>query len=407
VSTAGATVAGGLPQSCGRLMSGGRRPDVLVAGDLSLSGDIGPGPQWTAAAVEQVLRQHDFRAGRHTIGYRLCDTSTAFAFLDRRACAANANAYAQAERLVAVIGTYFSDCAMVEVPILNRAPGGAVAMISPANTYQGLTRRGLPAPWGYRDEPNVFYPTGTRNYLRIPALDDTLGTAQAVLAKELGLRSVFILDDGSVFWRGFLVEPFRYAARRLGVPIAGVARFDGKRPTGRLLDEIERSGAQGVLLSGDPFMGAGMVKALRARFGSRMKLMANFYYTVAEEVLEETEGAARGIYVATSDQPRSEYQLTPAGKRFMDRFGEDIHGGYVLEAAQATELVVQAIARSDGTRESVLRALKASRVKNGLVGSFHFDRNGDLTPASVPIMRITAKDRVIDRVVQIPERLIR
>jgi ABC-type branched-subunit amino acid transport system substrate-binding protein len=150
-----------------------------------------------------------------------------------------------------------------------------------------------------------------------------------------------------------------------------------------------------------------MVKALRARFGSRMKLMGDFYYTVAPEVLDATDGAARGMYVATSDQPRSEYQLTPAGKRFMDRYGPDVPAGYVLEAAQATELVVQAIARSDGTRASVLRELKASRVKNGLVGSFHFDRNGDLTPASVPIMRITAKDRVIDRVVRIPRRLIR
>jgi ABC-type branched-subunit amino acid transport system substrate-binding protein/outer membrane protein assembly factor BamB/predicted Ser/Thr protein kinase len=408
VSTAGATEADGLPQSCGRLMSGGRQPDVLVAGDLPVGGEMGPGPAGTARAIEQVLKQHDFKAGPHTIGYRLCDTSTAFMnWLDRRACAANANAYAQAERLVAVIGTYFSDCAIVEVPILNRAPGGAVAMISPSNTYQGLTRRGLPAPWGYRDEPTVFYPTGTRNYLRIPALDDTLGTAEAVLAKQLGLRSVYILDDGSVFWRGFLVKPFRYAARRLGVPIAGVARFDEKSPKGRLLDEIERSGAQGVLLTGDPFMGARMVKALRARFGSRMKLMADFYYTGAPEVLKATDGTARGVYVATSDQPRSEYQLTAAGKRFMDRYGPDVPGGYVLEAAQATELVVQAIARSDGTRASVLRELKASRVKDGLVGSFHFDRNGDLTPASVPIMRITAKDRVIDRVVRIPRRLVR
>jgi branched-chain amino acid transport system substrate-binding protein len=407
VSTAGATSADGLPQSCGRLMSGGRQPDVLVAGDLPGSKDPGPGPAAAAAAIEQVLKQHDFKAGRHTIGYRLCDESTDFAWLDRRACAANANAYAQAERLVAVIGTYFSDCAIVELPILNRAPGGAVAMISPTNTYQGLTRRGVPAPWGYRDEPDVFYPTGTRNYLRIPALDNTLGTAQAVLAKQLGLRSVYILDDGSSFWRGFLLQPFRYAARRLGVPIAGVARFDEKQRKGRVLDEIESSGAQGVLLTGDPVMGTGMLKALRARFGSRMKVMADFYYGGASEVLDATDGAARGVYVATSDQPRSEYQLTPAGKRFMDRYGPEAPGGFVLETAQATELVVQAIARSDGTRTSVLRELRASRVKNGLLGSFHFDRNGDLTPASVPIMRITAKDSVIDRVVRIPRWLLR
>jgi serine/threonine protein kinase len=35
------------------------------------------------------------------------------------------------------------------------------------------------------------------------------------------------------------------------------------------------------------------------------------------------------------------------------------------------------------------------------------DRNGDLTPAAVPIMRMTAKDRVLDRVVRTPRNLIR
>jgi ABC-type branched-subunit amino acid transport system substrate-binding protein len=91
----------------------------------------------------------------------------------------------------------------------------------------------------------------------------------------------------------------------------------------------------------------------------------------------------------------------------------------VLEAAQAAELVVRAIARSDGTRASVLEELQASRVRNGLLGSFRFDRNGDVTPATVPIVRITGstppqaglpsnfQGAVVDRVVEIPRRLVR
>jgi ABC-type branched-subunit amino acid transport system substrate-binding protein/predicted Ser/Thr protein kinase len=410
VSTAGATMADGLPESCGRLMSGGRDPDVLLASDLPLQGQFGAGTAETAAAIELVLKQHGFKAGRHTLGYRSCDDSTeqSGAF-DRRTCAANANAYARAEKLVAVIGTYNSDCAMIEIPILNRAPGEPVGMISPSNTYAGLTRRGMPAPWGYRDEPGVFYPTGVRNYVRIPPLDDTLGTAQAVLAKQLHLRSVYILDDGSVFWRSLLIAPFRYAARRLGVPIAGQGRFEMNAPVDAgLLDDIERSGAEGVVLTGDPFGSADLLKALRARFGNRLKILADFYYASGPETLEATDGAARGFYVATSDVSRTDIGLTPKGRRFMEAFGPDVElGGFVLEAAQATELVVQAIARSDGTRASVLRALKASRVRDGLLGSFRFDSNGDLTPASVAIVRITKRDSVLDRVVRTPRSLIR
>jgi ABC-type branched-subunit amino acid transport system substrate-binding protein len=90
----------------------------------------------------------------------------------------------------------------------------------------------------------------------------------------------------------------------------------------------------------------------------------------------------------------------------------------VLEAGQAAELVVRAIARSDGSRASVLRALRASKVKDGLLGTFSFDRNGDSTAALVPIMRITGttppgadlpamfRGSVLDRIVEVPASLV-
>jgi ABC-type branched-subunit amino acid transport system substrate-binding protein len=111
--------------------------------------------------------------------------------------------------------------------------------------------------------------------------------------------------------------------------------------------------------------------------------------------------------------------VSPAAERFIREFGAEDAPGFVLEAAQAAELVMQAIARSDGTRTSVLKELQASRVKDGILGSFRFDRNGDISPASVPILRITGstppeaglpsdfQGAVIDRVVKIPARLMR
>ncbi len=46
-----------------------------------------------------------------------------------------------------------------------------MALVSPSNTYSNLTRGGrlsLPPPLGGKDEPEVYYPTGTRNFLRAP-----------------------------------------------------------------------------------------------------------------------------------------------------------------------------------------------------------------------------------------------
>ena len=89
----------------------------------------------------------------------------------------------------------------------------------------------------------------------------------------------------------------------------------------------------------------------------------------------------------------------------------------MLEAGQAAELVLQAIARSDGTRASVLKELRAAQVKNGILGSFRFDRNGDITTASIPILRITGatppstplpsefQGAVVDTVVKLPASL--
>jgi ABC-type branched-subunit amino acid transport system substrate-binding protein len=107
----------------------------------------------------------------------------------------------------------------------------------------------------------------------------------------------------------------------------------------------------------------------------------------------------------------------PAGERFAREFGEVLNGGWELHAAQATEVLLDAIARSDGTRASVLQELRKTTVRDGLLGDFRFDRHGDMTPAKITISRVTGRTpettvsrrpldgTVIDRVVTVPEDL--
>ena len=80
-------------------------------------------------------------------------------------------------------------------------------------------------------------------------------------------------------------------------------------------------------------------------------------------------------------------------------------------AAAATEVLLDAIARSDGTRPSVSRALLSTR-RDGSTGPVRFDRNGDLVSPAVTILRIRARDGVsrvagfegaaVDRVIRPP-----
>ena len=139
VSVAGRTRAGALPaSSCGEVASGGRKPDVLIASDLPLQGPFGADQRAMADAIRFVLDDHDFRAGNTSSATDLATTRPR-----RPASSSSAGAPRTRTRtrtqsdLVAVIGPYNSFCAQVEIPILNRATGGPLAMISPSTT---LTR---------------------------------------------------------------------------------------------------------------------------------------------------------------------------------------------------------------------------------------------------------------------------
>ena len=56
--------------------------------------------------------------------------------------------------------------------------------------------------------------------------------------------------------------------------------------------------------------------------------------------------------------------------------------------------MLDAIARSDGTRASVTREVFRTRVEDGILGDIRFDRNGDLVDAPFTFFRIVAGWRV-------------
>jgi hypothetical protein len=61
---------------------------------------------------------------------------------------------------------------------------------------------------------------------------------------------------------------------------------------------------------------------------------------------------------------------------------------YSMYAAQAADVLLDAIARSDGTRASVVRELFAARVHNGILGNFTVTPQGDTTARTMTIYRV-------------------
>ncbi len=208
--------------SCGPIRQGEEEPDALIASDFPLQGANRALTTEMADAIEYMLEQQDWKAGDTVLGYQSCDDSTAQAgSWDSAKCSSNGRAYANNASVVGIIGTFNSGCAKLVIPIANRE---SLAMVSPANTYPGLTEGG---PGTEAGEPDNYYPSGTRNYARVVWNDQFQGAANAQYADELGLKKIFILNDGETYGLG-IATLFAEYAEKLGIQILGNQKWDKK-----------------------------------------------------------------------------------------------------------------------------------------------------------------------------------
>ena len=149
--------------------------------------------------------------------------------------------------MIGIIGTFNSGCAGIIIPVVNQAPDGGIAMLSPANTYVCLTQGG---PGCDKTEPDKYYPSGTRNYARVVANDGTRVRADAEFAQADGVKNVFILNDKEAYGLGVATN-FENAAESLGIKVAGFDAFDPKASSYEaLFKKIQATGADAVFIGG-------------------------------------------------------------------------------------------------------------------------------------------------------------
>ncbi len=380
--------------SCGPVFyKGSGSPQYLIATDLPLQGAGRAQLLAMQQAVQFVLeKQYNFKVGKFTVGYQGCDDSTAqTGAWDPAKCSSNARAYANERTLLGVLGTFNSGCAKLVLPILNRAPGGAIAMVSSANTNVGLTHF---APWNSPGEPKIYYPSGVRNYARVSASDDYQGPAAVSLLQSKAfklaqgrkfkpIQSVFIVHDNQTFGKG-VAQAFQARAKARGMKVLGFVPWDAKATSYEAIGEqIASSGAQSVYLGGIVCNnGVKLIKDLRAAVGRDVVFVGPDGFTPYSATLG-AGSAAQGMYISYAGQPLE--RLAPAGKKFIAQFRAyaKIKGNmppYAVYQAQAAQVLLDAIARSNGTRPSVVKELFRTNVKNGIMGSFRFDKNGDIVP---------------------------
>jgi DNA-binding SARP family transcriptional activator/ABC-type branched-subunit amino acid transport system substrate-binding protein len=400
------TTSPGIPTlpatACRPVVYGGEgRPDLLIASDLSFQGDLAQENWAVVQAIEYTLRQHRFRAGDHRVGYQSCDdTTVSSGFADAGKCEANAHAYVATLSVLAVIGSFYSGCAELMLPIMNAAKPSPLALVSPANSYTGLT---MEAPGNTEGHPESLYRNGPRNFFRVYPADILQGDSDAELARRLGVKRPFVhLADPREQYQIVLADEFVKAARlRALAPVGPSTEGPGPDAFRTLVQRLRRQGVDGAFISAyvDSRGTQALVRALRKEFGPTFPIIMPDSGLLG---LHEFLGPlADGIYVSAAAINDPFDQLPPNGQRFVREFSatqprRDVNS-FAPYAAQATEVVLAAIARSDGTRGSVLEELRRTQVKDGILGSFRFDRNGDMTLNLIPVFRMTSSPGIPDR----------
>ena len=372
VSRAGETTS--IAAGCGALRRPpGSRPDVVVVADLPLRGDPSAPPSAMAAALEAQIRRRGFSGGRFTVGLRICDDSTSQSgSSDPAKCRVNARAYAAARSIVAEIGPYTSQCASEQLRIAAHAPGGPLAVVSPTNTDPLLTR-------GVRARDRGAYG-------RLVAPDDRQAAAMAQLLGRRRATRVYVLDDRQGYGLN-VAGVFAAAAEAAGLRVVGRASWTGSTSLARLAERVERSGANAAWVGGLLDTGAGgVVRALRKR---GLTVAGPEGLLPVSQLFRDAGDAAHGTLITTgfmpvATLPRAGRLLAAELARVRDAPSVDPTSVY---AAQAMDVVLDAIGRSDGTRSSVGEALGSTALKSGLVGPIRFDDAGDLENAPVAIVR--------------------
>jgi branched-chain amino acid transport system substrate-binding protein len=370
--------------------------DLFIASDLPLQGGSADQSKSTNNAIKLLLKQMDNMAGEFSVGFREYDNSTAAkGSWDDAQCAKNAQAHVAAKDEVGVMGTYNSGCAKIIVPVLNQDPEGPMVMISNANTNPGLTKA-----WD-AGEPEKYYPTGQRNYFRVVTTDDNQGNAAAEFAQSIGVKRVYVLNDRQTYGIG-VARSFTAAAKKLGLTVlsdgdAGTG-WDDKAPNYEaLFTKIKATKPDMVYVGGIFDLNGGQLVKDKVKYlgdNSKVKFMMPDGFTGYPDFLALPEAA--GAYLSFTGLSIDQFPKGGAAEKFqadyLAEYGEAPTSSFSVYGAAAAQVLLKAIAASDGTRKGVFEAMKGIVVpaEESVVGTeLRFDENGDIVSRDITILNVT------------------
>jgi branched-chain amino acid transport system substrate-binding protein len=382
--------------------TGGAAKTVTVYSSLPLQGASRPQTTAMVQGIELALEQSGGKAGDTTVKYQSLDDSTAQAgSWTPEATQANARKVAQDETAAAYIGEFNSGASAVSIPILNEAQ---VPQVSPANTAVGLTSD---EPGAEPGEPEKYYPTGQRHYVRIVPKDTIQGAALATLMKQDGCTAVQMTNDKEVYGAG-LARNIESAAESQGLKIISNEAIDKNQPNYRSVAAKAKSAGA------DCFVYSGITA------NNAVQLYKDFSAAIPDAKLYGPDGVAESgfadpkeggipadvaakVKVSVATLAPDEYP--PEGQEFFSQFsekyGEDNPDPYAIYGYEAMRLVLDAIERSGtGEKADIISALFDTKDRQSVLGTYSIDENGDTTLTDYGIYKIDGGELTFDSTIK-------
>jgi branched-chain amino acid transport system substrate-binding protein len=351
----------------------------------------------TAAMVNGIklaLSQAGNKAGKFNVKYTSLDDSTAQAGnWDPGQTSQNARKVAQDSKAVYYIGEFNSGASAISIPILNRA---AIPQVSPANTYPGLTTS---EPGTEKGEPDKYYPTRKRTYLRIVPRDKIQSAALVTQMKGDKCTKVAVANDKETYGGG-LARIFVQQAKPGGLTITGNDGIDKSASNYRsYASKVKAAGADCFLFSGVTANGAVQLykdvgaAVPNAKLYGPDGVCESGFTNPKKKGIPTSLGKRFVCSVATLD-----LKSIPGGKKFVDdyaaRYGGDRNPDpYAIYGYEAMKLgldTIGGLGDKGSDKASVLSALFATKDRKSVLGTYSFDQNGDTSLTDYGIYKVGA-----------------
>jgi branched-chain amino acid transport system substrate-binding protein len=394
--------------ACGSSGSSGgggssKSKSVTIYSSLPLQGASRGNSEAVNNGAKLALKAVGGKVNGITVTFKTLDDSTASAGKwDPGQVQSNARKAVQDKSTIAYLGEFNSGATDNSLPILNEA---GIPMVSPANTAQGLTVKGLGAGPG---EPDKYYPSGKRTYARVVPRDLIQGAAGVLAMKDDGCKNIYIVNDKEVYGQG-LATVVEQTAPKSGMKVVGNDGYDPKASNYRsLASKIASKGT-------DCFYGSIIVD------NNGSQLFKDVATGVPDAKLYGPDGVAEptfadpkqgGIPASIASRVKitvatlSQDKYPPAGQKLLKDYQTTYKKKpetYAIYGYEAMSLILDSMKRAGSKandRAAVNDQIHQTKDKQSVLGTYSIDKNGDTSQTDMGLYTIKDGALVFDKVIK-------